>query len=289
MRTVKVVFLSALVLLLLSYVTAVGAQTDSTPYLLPILQDGETVEDAFLTTSDAHLYAFQGTEGDVVSISLRQAEANTSLDPYLILLGEAGAVHAYNDDSESDKDPSLAAAIVNYELPVTGTYFVVATTFTGSFSFSTEDSADGPYGYVLSASGFTLPAGADPESFLYSGGSLEMDSTNTLYSNSVEPVYYVDFVGEAGQIVDIRTVADSVTDTVLWLFAPNGLRIAANDDSNGTAAELLGVELPEDGKYMIFATGYGFVGAADGSYTQEGTFDISLTLAGGSTSTTPGK
>ncbi len=279
MRTHKPLLLLALALLLLSFASAAAAQDDDA-YLLPILADGETVEESFLTTNDAHLYAFQGTAGDVVTISMQPTDRDSFLDPYIILLGQAGAVYAYNDDSESDKDPAFSAEIAAFELPETGSYFIVATTLVGSMNFGSEDTEGGPYPYSLSASGFTLPEGADPESFLYSGSSVEIGQSNTLYSNGVEPIYFVDFMGVAGQVIDVKTQTDTVTDTILWLFAPNGIRIAANDDSSGTAAELLAVELPEDGKYFMFATGYGFITAADGDYAQDGVFGISLEQVG---------
>lgn len=279
----KAIVLAVLALLLLSLVSAVGAQDDDA-YLLPILADGETIEEAFLTTNDAHLYAFQGTAGDLVTITMQQTDRDSFLDPYLVLLGQAGQVYAVNDDSEDDKDPAFSAAIVDFELPETGSYFIVATTLVGSSGFGSDDTEGGPFGYALTAGGFTLPEGADPESFLYSGSSVEIGQSNTLYSNAAEPVYFVDFIGEAGQVIDVKTTTDTVTDTILWLFAPNGIRIAINDDSNGVAAELLGVELPEDGKYFMFATGFGFLNAADGSYSQDGTFDISLELVSGGAS-----
>lgn len=281
MRIRKAILLAVLALLLLSLASAVGAQDDDA-YLLPILADGEAVEGEFLTTNDAHLYAFQGTAGDLVTITMQPTDRDSFLlDPYLVLLGQAGQVYAVNDDSEDDKDPAFASAIVDFELPETGSYFIVATTLVGSSGFGSDDTEGGPFGYELSASGFVLPEGADPESFLYSGSSVEIGQSNTLYSNATEPVYFVDFMGEAGQVIDVKTTTDTVTDTILWLFAPNGIRIAINDDSNGVAAELLGVELPEDGKYFMFATGYGFLNAADGSYTQDGNFGISIELASG--------
>jgi hypothetical protein len=280
MRTRKAILLAVLALLLLSLASSVGAQ-DSDAYLLPILADGESVEGAFLTMNDAHLYAFQGTAGDLVTITMQQTDRDSFLDPYLALLGQAGQVYAVNDDSADDNDPVFASAIVDFALPETGSYFIVATTLGGSSGFGSDDTEGGPFGYELSASGFTLPEGADPESFLYSGSSVEIGQSNTLYSNATEPVYFVDFIGEVGQVIDVKTTTDTVTDTILWLFAPNGIRIAINDDSNGTAAELLGVELPEDGKYFMFATGYGFLNAADGSYSQDGNFGISVELVSG--------
>lgn len=280
MRNRKAILLAVLALLLFSLASAVGAQDDDA-YLLPILADGETVEDEFVTTNDAHLYAFQGTAGDLVTITMQQTDRDSILDPYLILLGQAGAVYAVNDDSEDDKDPAFASAIVDFELPETGSYFIVATTLAGSMNSGSEDTEGGPFGYALSASGFTLPEDADPESFLYSGSSVEIGQASRLYSNAVEPIYFVDFMGTAGQVIDVKTTTDTVTDTILWLFAPNGIRIAANDDSNGTAAELLGVELPEDGKYFMFATGFGFLNAAEGDYTQDGEFDISVESVSG--------
>jgi hypothetical protein len=280
MRKRTLFVMAVLALLLLSVASVVGAQ-DEEAYLLPILVDGETVEGEFLTASDAQLYAFQGTEGDVVNITLENADRDSIVDPYLVLLGEAGQVYAANDTSESDKDSIFAAAIENFELPATGSYFIVVTTFFGTLGTDMSDIEMDPSGYILTAEGYNLPDGADPDSFLYSGSSVPIGSELRLYSNSSEPIYFVDFVGAEGDVVDIVTTTDTVSDTVLWLFAPNGIRIAAGDDNNGLAAELLGVELPEDGKYFVFATGFGFINAADGNYTQDGEFDIAISLGSG--------
>jgi hypothetical protein len=78
-----------------------------------------------------------------------------------------------------------------------------------------------------------------------------------------EPVFYFIFDGLAGQVVDIAMESDEF-DTVLHVFAPGGNRIAVNDDYDGeTNSAIVGLELPEDGVYLVFATDVFFYNAVN--------------------------
>lgn len=253
-----------------------GEEEDEDPFTLYVsgLEEGVAFESEFLTDGDAHVYAFNGSAGDVVTITLQPVDGDTFFDAYLVLLGQRGEVYAYNDDSSRSGDPALSSAIVDYELLIDGTYYVLATTYGGRRS--SEGSTEGPLPYVIEASGFTLPAGDEDGSYSYAGATLEIGGSATLAITLAEPVYYVTFTGAAGDVIDIRTDTSngSANDTLLYLFDNNGVRLAANDDSNGLDAEILSFELPEDGIYMIYATSYSFPDAADGSFSGEGDFDL---------------
>jgi hypothetical protein len=259
----------------LGLVAAVNAQADDEPrFTVPGLPEGETVTHEFTSLYDGQMFAFNGSAGDAVTITMVQEE-DSSLDPLLVLLGEAGQVIAYNDD-ESGADVSFSAAIEDVELPADGTYYVLATTFVGLNLPSDTDEQS--YTFEITASGFTTPADMEVDRFRYFGQRMEVGGSAPLLISEAEPVYFVAFEGTEEATVNIRTVlgseSDSVTDTLLYLFDPTGTRIAVNDDSTGLAAELLDTTLPEDGVYMIWATSLGYHRTAEDGLSNVGNFEI---------------
>ena len=227
---------------------------------VPILEEGETVRGEFETNADAQLYAFNGSEGDVVTITMDKAD-DTDLDPLLILLDEVGEVVASNDDRRQN---DRSSEIEDAELPRDGTYFVVAMTYIGLLSTDEANDEDAPYTYDLTVSNFTVPSSREDNSIRYSGIVASYGTPVELSINRDAPVFYVSFDGSEGDIVDISTTLsgeeDDVRDTMLYLFAPDGRRIAVNDDPQRgeLAAALDGIELPQDGRYIIFATSFFF-------------------------------
>jgi hypothetical protein len=273
MRNVLIVGLVLMLSVML--VAGVNAQTEEEPrFTVPGLPEGEAVAHEFTSRYDGQIFAFNGSEGDEVTITMVQEE-DSALDPLLVLLGQAGQVIAFNDD-KSGADVSLSSAIEDVELPMDGTYFVLATTFVG-LNLPT-DTDEQSYMFEITASGFTTPADMEVDRYRYLGQQLEVGASAPLLISEAEPVYFVTFEGAEDATVNIRTVlgsdSDSVTDTLLYLFDPTGTRIAVNDDSTGLAAELLDTELPTDGVYMIWATSLGYQRAAEDSLSNFGTFEI---------------
>lgn len=268
------------VMVLLLAVGFAGAQDDEPQIVLPVLVEGETLSGEFETTADAQIFGFNGSEGDVVTITF-ETTTDEFFDPALVLLGEAGQVIAFNDDSASGDLAPLSSELAEIELPYSGSYYILATTVAGLRDSSGADDSGAPYTFDLTASGFTVPEDMDTESLRYAGIDVEYGQSGSLEITEDEPVFYVTFNGEEGDVVDIRTVVGSaegeVGDTLLYLFDSTGRRIADNDDSDGFAAELLDIELPADGQYLLFATSYGFndVEAAAGLFNV-GTFGLSI-------------
>jgi hypothetical protein len=253
----RILFLTVILGLLLG-APAAWAQPDTLD--LPILEDGETISAAFDTNADAQLYAFNGSEGDEVTILMEKTD-NTDLDPLLMLLDEVGQVIATADDISRT---NRSAEIEDAELPADGTYFVVAMTYIGLAGTDDSDDSDAPYGYDLTASGFNTPEGRDVDTLRYAGIVATYGDPVQLAISREAPVFYVSFDGEEGEEVDIMTYLsgddDDVQDTLLYLFAPDGRRIAVNDDPQRgeLAAQLEDIELPQDGRYIIFASSFYF-------------------------------
>ncbi|NWF70654.1 MAG: pre-peptidase C-terminal domain-containing protein [Chloroflexi bacterium] len=95
-----------------------------------LLEYGETVQGEINDDTFRVTYDFEGTEGDIVTITMIDVSEDNGLDPLLILLDEGGNELARNDDaSNSAEVGQFNSQIANFTLPATGTYTVVATRF----------------------------------------------------------------------------------------------------------------------------------------------------------------
>jgi hypothetical protein len=273
--------LAVLALLMVSVVSAQKDDAEEGSFILPALEEGVPFANEFENTAGAQIYAFNGTEGDEVTITMVQ-ETGSGLDPLVVLLGEAGQVYAYNDDADG-----LSSAIEDFELPASGTYYVLATTFTGLSFFSTEPEEDGPYEYELTVSGFETPEDMEFDQFQFFGLTAEIGDSGELEIMEETPLFFITFPGTEGQVINVVTELGTCSDTLLYLFDQNGNRIAFNDDeldNDGNildlAARLEEVELPADGLYMIWATSFGFEDAPESGLANEGTFTLAIEDAG---------
>jgi hypothetical protein len=210
------------------------------------LVDGESVEGSFEGSMTAQVYVFSATAGDVVSISMSAAEGS-SLDSYLVLMGPRGEILAIDDDSAGN----LNAEIKDITLTGDGAHFVLATTFL-YILFAEGEELTEELTYEISASGFNRPAD-DAVALQFFSGRIEIGQSQEGVINTAEPIYYYTFPAEEGQVVDVAVSSDDF-DTLVYLFDPEGRRIAINDDADGTNSRVEGVELPMDGLYMAFAT-----------------------------------
>jgi hypothetical protein len=194
------------------------------------IQYGETVEGA-LAGWGQHEWVFKGQEGDVVTIAM--SAANEELDCYLELYAPDDILLTDDDDSGEGFD----ALIEYYELPSSGDYCILA--LGGLFS------AAGKYELALERTDMVV------EGILSYGDTVEV---------TLEPGtrHHWLFEGQAGDVVTISMVAsDEGMDTYLELFAPDGVRVMADDDGGGDGdAEISGFELPLGGTYRIVARGY---------------------------------
>lgn len=261
----------------------VVAQTDDdAPRLeLVLLESGASVSGEFSDEVNAHLYAFYGSAGDTVIIRMTQGP-DSPLDPYLVLLGPAGEVFAADDDSG---EVPLAAEISDVSLPADGTYFILATTLRGLREGPAEEDLDGmtdSLEYNLLLLGATTPESLeDAEEFEYFAGNISIGESASLTITPEEPVFYVQFVAEAGDTISIITEEiDEFVDTLLYLFDSDGNRIAVNDDIDFAGgnyyAAIEDFTIPADGLYLVFATSFDFNRATSDGWANDGTFRFSI-------------
>lgn len=238
----------------------------------PPSTDGTTLIDGVSVTATIddenfeRQYTFSGNAGDVVTIEMTAGD-NGNLDTYLSLLGPDGAELAANDDVGISSTDSR----IEFTLPETGTYTVVATRYNGA-----EGASSGDYTITLAGSGTgdtTEPPPTSSENVLTDGSSV----TDTINDTNFEQEYI--FSGNAGDDVVIQMTANegSNLDSTLILIGPDGSEVATNDDASITSIDsLIEVSLPSTGTYTVIATRYdGENGVSSGEFT--------LTLTGSGT------
>jgi hypothetical protein len=173
-------------------------------------------------------WVFEGREGQVVNVAMRAAD--DVLDCYLELYGPEGAFLTDDDDSGVGYD----ALIEYYTLPADGAYSVV--TRGGEFG------ATGTYTLALQQAQRVVQG-----TLVYSD----------VVSAALKPGtrHHWLFDGEAGDVVSISMAGE--LDTYLELFAPNGVRVAFDDDGgSGSDAAITAFELPLSGTYRVIARGH---------------------------------
>jgi hypothetical protein len=259
-----------LVVLLLSLVIGgmVDAQGAREPELLiPLLNDGDAVAGTFDADSLMQLYAFNGSAGDNVTVNLAQADG--AIDPLVVLLGGRGEVVATSDQT---------GTIEGIELPADGSYFILVTgldVIESAPDSVIEGVADGQ-SYQVAVSGMTEPTNMRnyrAGGLNYLAGKLTVGDQGIAETTRDYPIYYFTFDAAAGDVVNIGLTTENF-EALLYLFAPDGRRLAV--DANGASAAISGVEIPEDGRYLIFATDASFYNALQEDWDGYGEFNISL-------------
>lgn len=248
---------------------------------LSMLVNNGVVTGSFQGDVTARLYYFNGSAGDVVTISMIQQ--SNDLDPYIVLLGSLGEVIAVDDNSG---EVNLSAQIRNVMLPVSGSYFVMVTTpqsLSGDVAITTV--SDSELGYLVSLSGATTPTDVinfDPDTYAVYTGNIATDDIVNGYSSAQEPVFYFLYDGIGGDSVNLNLTSGDF-DTALHVFGNGGDRLFVNNDANGTNSAVENFNIPETSQYLIFATDARFEEAllADGSY-RGGNFTLSISRPGAS-------
>ena len=208
-----------------------------------LVYDQET--SATLEPGRRHHWLFEGEAGDMVDISMVSVDGD--MDTYLELYDPDGEQVVTDDDSGGNSN----AAILEFALPQTGTYRVVARSFSGGQA--------GDYTITLEMTQLEI------------AGTLVYDQA---VSATLEPGdrHHWLFEGQAGDVVTIAIIAvNEDMDTYLELYDPDGEQVWTDDDSGGDSnAAIIEFELLLDGDYRVVARGYN-------SYA---TGDYELTLTG---------
>lgn len=254
---------------------ATFAQDDEDPSVLQLanLADGDTVEGELSEDVPTLLYVFNGNEGDEVTIEMTAIDEE--LDPLLIVLSAAGDLIAMNDDIE---EGNLNASLEDIELPETGSYFIIAGTV---FAMQSNDFEGDELAFELTIEGNSEVEELG-EDFVYYGNELLDGEAQTGETDEDAAGYFFFFQGEEGDVVTLSATSDDF-DTVLYVFGPGGVRVAANDDIDVDNDELNSlveeVELPEDGIYLVMVSNiFALYFGVDNEDASFGEFEVELTF-----------
>lgn len=188
---------------------------------------GQTVQSVL--PPGQHLWSFAGTAGQTVSIVL--VPADERLDAILNLYGPDGLRLVALDEGFSGD----AEVISGFELPVTGEYTILVSSF-----------ADAGGAYSLS-----LDEGGELTENFYEAGDIFYGDTRQENLQPLEAhVWY--FTGQAGDEVTAKVMPlDPWLDIDIWLLNANVERVAAQDDFLAGESEIIALTLPTDGEYVI--------------------------------------
>jgi hypothetical protein len=226
-----------------------------------LIEYGDTVEGEITSDEPYFIYSFEGSEGDVVTISLVDTSRDDTLDPLVILFDEDNIEIVRNDDAGSDDLPDNFDSLIDqFELPADGTYYIVATRFgefTGTSEGDFELTLDGGEGDGSESGSYDID---DAESIEY-GDTVDGEVTDD------EPFVVYSFEGSEGDVVTITMIDTSDDDTLdpqVILLDADGNEITRNDDAETDAdlsdnfdSQITEFELEEDGTYFIVATRFG--------------------------------
>ena len=220
----------------------------------------DRVEEGALTTDDSTLesgeyldvYTFEGLAGQQVRIDL----ASNQFDPYLIL--------KLPDDSQlenDDADDTTVSSRIETELPESGTYKVLATSYaveTGAYRLTIQ-LGDGVGGPVASSGGGggTPPAPASNDVRTLTLGVPMSDALgpgdDRLQGGEWADRYV--FQAESGQAIALEMSSQSL-DTYLVMDMPDGTSISNDDHGEDVHRSRIDLVLPQTGRYRVLATSY---------------------------------
>lgn len=202
---------------------------------LPQLNYGQSIGGEINNAAFINFYVFYGEQGDHVEINM---ESTSTLDPLLILLDDGRIPLAEHDDLTDTNKNSL----IEFQLPRTGYYAVVATRFDQA-----EGLSQGTYELSLE-----LTAGPAFEAGLPAIDRLAPVrlSAGETPSASFDPLQFASvftFSAAAGSLIDFAVTADAGTVATVILTDSNLNYITASN--NGI---LLGIAAPRSDDYLAF-------------------------------------
>lgn len=208
---------------------------------------GEITDEYF-----ARFYTFAGTQGDVITITMRSAVGD--LDPYLILVDPDGRQIARNDDGA---DLGFNSELDKVVLSKTGEYTIVATRYQHILGITQGT-------FQLSV---TTDRGESQNAIQNASIEYDVPQRGTLDGGNFD---YYTFYAQAGDVIDISYVRLSGDlNPILRLEDAFGLELAWNDTDlldetqNFENAAIRNFVIPQTGYYVIVAA-YG--GRTTGDY-----------------------
>jgi len=208
---------------------------------LPIAY-GETIESNLDNQQYERFYTFNARRDDLITIGMRRG-ASGRLDSYIIL-ANAGFIPLIEDD---DGGTGQNARISEYRIPADGTYYIVATRYSGK-----EGTSEGEFILTFESSGNAfdnVPEGIPTINYGTSmTGNINVDNLEDLYA----------FYATQGDTITISmNRTDGNLDPVVELLDNLQQRILRDDDGgNGQNSRVERYNIPYTGLYYIRAQRY---------------------------------
>jgi DNA-binding beta-propeller fold protein YncE len=223
--------------------TALNANIDPNRVGSPELSLKTMVQGVLTGETPQQAWTYAGTAGERLTISATDASGIDQIDLGLRLIAPDGSEIAFNNDQLGEDLYSLFdSQLTDVTLPIGGTYTIIVENLVG----------DGVY--LLGMSRTELLT-LNPDGLTQLTGIL----------GDAYPTDRLEFTGVAGQTLTItmRAVGDDL-DPLLRLVALDGTIVAENDDADDSAlgrdAQLVQVQLPADGAYILEASRFEGVG-----------------------------
>jgi len=229
---------------------AVAAQEASPlPFMPTLLEDGITVQGQFADAVTARLYAFNGSQGDAISLHM-----HGDFDSYMVLLGSGGEFLTYNDDAE---DVFFGdSELLDFELPYSGRYYVLATSYEHLDDILVSSpTLPVPQPYEIVLTGNTPPS--DDDMSVLDASAITPGATTERVLTAEQPIGLYSFEGQQDDLVGVDAASDDVMYLMVHVFAPDGSRIGLTHDPED--APLDSLTLPQAGEYLVVAMDAFFV------------------------------
>lgn len=227
---------------------------DGTPYARigeALLQADLPALGSLTFDAPSQIWAYSGTVGETISIYALDINRTEALNLRIRLAAPEGTIIAENDNHSGAAFYGLFslydAGLYDVTLPMDGVYTIEVSSVFGEGVYSIG---------VRRAQTFTLAQ--DDATRLF--GSIDDTFANQtwLFNASAGGIYTMTMFAEAA----------GTLDPALRLYSPDGRVLAQNDDARDPAlqlnAQLVSIELPQDGLYRLEATRY--AGEGEGDY-----------------------
>jgi hypothetical protein len=183
-------------------------------------------------------FVFSGEEGETLLLSAD----STEFDTYLMLLDEDGEIIASNDDSNG----TLNSLIGPFELPYSGDYTAVVTSY---YYVNYSEVTSGEFSFRLES--------VEVSEIAYGEASeIEISADSA--------TQFIEFDGNAGDVISISINSNDSIDTTISLLDPSGYALITDDDGGlGFDPEIERQVLPSDGTYVIMVRAFTLGDAGD--------------------------
>ena len=231
------------------------------------IRDGEFLDGDIERDGDRDFFFFSAERGREYRI---ETHLGSNGDTVLVLYGPDGGYLDEDDDSGED-----AASRLEWVAPSSDTYYIEVSGFDGTpgtYQLSLFESGRPRPGPTPTAIPAPAPTAAPaptptatppaPTERAFAIIAIEPGETVDGRIRDDEDRGYFAFRAQRGREYIIETHLGSISDTVLVLTGPGGLRLE-NDDSGDGAASRMYWTAPESDEYLVEVTGYG---GATGSY-----------------------